>query len=67
MHNKFLVVDGMTVETGSFNYTNAAEEKNAENVIILRSHRDIAEQYLTRWQELWDESEPYLISAFSST
>jgi phosphatidylserine/phosphatidylglycerophosphate/cardiolipin synthase-like enzyme len=59
MHNKFMVVDGVTVETGSFNYTKAAEEKNAENVIILRQYPDTAKQYLGRWQELWNESEDY--------
>jgi phosphatidylserine/phosphatidylglycerophosphate/cardiolipin synthase-like enzyme len=42
MHNKFMVIDGVTVETGSFNYTKAAEEKNAENVIILRDCPDVA-------------------------
>ena len=36
MHDKFIVVDGVTVETGSFNYTAAAERHNAENVLILR-------------------------------
>ena len=59
MHNKFLVVDGVTVETGSFNYTKAAEEKNAENVLVMRDYPDIAKRYSARWQELWAESEPY--------
>jgi len=59
MHNKFIVVDGMTVETGSFNYTKAAEEHNAENVLILRNEPEVAKEYLNRWQELWEESEPY--------
>jgi len=59
MHNKFMVIDGVTVETGSFNYTKAAEEKNAENVIILRNEPEVAGQYLKRWEELWDESEEY--------
>jgi phosphatidylserine/phosphatidylglycerophosphate/cardiolipin synthase-like enzyme len=35
MHDKFLLVDGETVETGSFNYAAAAESHNAENVIVL--------------------------------
>ena len=35
MHNKFMVIDGVTVETGSFNFTQAAERSNAENVIVL--------------------------------
>jgi phosphatidylserine/phosphatidylglycerophosphate/cardiolipin synthase-like enzyme len=36
MHNKFLVIDGVTVETGSFNYTAAAVKSNAENAIVLQ-------------------------------
>src|SRR5437764_723256 len=34
MHDKFIIVDGRTVETGSFNYTAAAERHNAENVLV---------------------------------
>lgn len=48
MHNKFLVIDGVTVETGSFNYTTAASERNAENVIILRDVPDVAAKYSAR-------------------
>jgi phosphatidylserine/phosphatidylglycerophosphate/cardiolipin synthase-like enzyme len=33
-HNKVIVIDGETVIGGSFNYTRAAQEKNAENVEI---------------------------------
>ncbi len=35
MHDKFIVVDGATVEEGSFNYTAAAENRNEENVLAL--------------------------------
>jgi phosphatidylserine/phosphatidylglycerophosphate/cardiolipin synthase-like enzyme len=31
-HNKVIVIDGETVVTGSFNFTKAAQDKNAENV-----------------------------------
>jgi phosphatidylserine/phosphatidylglycerophosphate/cardiolipin synthase-like enzyme len=31
-HNKVIVIDGETVLTGSFNFTKAAQDKNAENV-----------------------------------
>jgi hypothetical protein len=30
-HNKVMIIDGETVITGSFNFTKAAQEKNAEN------------------------------------
>jgi len=59
MHSKFMVVDEVTVETGSFNYTKAAEQKNAENVIILRNYPDIAAKYQKEWQKLWNEAQDY--------
>ena len=59
MHSKFMVIDGDTVETGSFNYTKAAEQHNAENLIIMRNYPNIAHQYQRDWQKLWDESEEY--------
>ncbi len=34
-HNKIIILDGETVITGSFNFTKAADEKNAENIMCL--------------------------------
>lgn len=34
-HNKFMVIDGEHVETGSLNCSGAAATKNAENVVLL--------------------------------
>jgi phosphatidylserine/phosphatidylglycerophosphate/cardiolipin synthase-like enzyme len=56
MHDKFIVVDGETVETGRFNFTSAAKSKNTENVILVHE-RPIAEQYEAEWRRLWTESE----------
>jgi phosphatidylserine/phosphatidylglycerophosphate/cardiolipin synthase-like enzyme len=56
MHHKFVVVDGATVETGSFNYTAAAERSNAENVLVLHDPA-VAQQYGQEWERLWGESE----------
>lgn len=57
MHDKFIVVDDETVEEGSFNYTVAADRKNAENVVVLKECPEVAERYAAEWQRLWDESE----------
>jgi len=57
-HNKVIVVDGHTVEQGSFNYTKAAENSNAENVLVNWDNRRLAEVYLRDWQRHWDHSEP---------
>jgi phosphatidylserine/phosphatidylglycerophosphate/cardiolipin synthase-like enzyme len=59
MHNKFLVIDGRTVETGSFNYTRSAQLRNAENVIVLKDAPAVAAAYGREWNRLWMESEPY--------
>jgi phosphatidylserine/phosphatidylglycerophosphate/cardiolipin synthase-like enzyme len=50
-HNKVMVIDGETVITGSFNFTNAAEKKNAENLLIIHD-RKLAEKYVKNWDEL---------------
>ncbi|MCR3756139.1 MAG: Cardiolipin synthase B [Sodalis sp. Psp] len=56
MHNKFVIVDGHSVETGSFNYTKSAVSSNAENVIYLRNRPDIAEKYTQEFNRLWSEA-----------
>ena len=57
-HHKFMVIDGMHVETGSFNYSAAAVDKNAENVLVLWNVPTLAAQYAAEWKRLWDEGEP---------
>jgi phosphatidylserine/phosphatidylglycerophosphate/cardiolipin synthase-like enzyme len=57
-HNKVMVIDREIVITGSFNFTKAAEEKNAENLLILRS-KDLARGYMDNWYRHKDHSEPY--------
>ena len=57
-HNKIIILDRETVITGSFNFTKAAEEKNAENVLILKS-KDLAKEYLKNWTEHKEHSEKY--------
>lgn len=44
-HNKVMVIDGRTVLTGSFNFTNQAEHENAENLLVLRNHPELAAAY----------------------
>jgi phosphatidylserine/phosphatidylglycerophosphate/cardiolipin synthase-like enzyme len=44
-HNKVMIVDGRTLMTGSFNFTNQAEHENAENLLILRGVPEIIAHY----------------------
>jgi phospholipase D len=48
-HNKVVVIDGRTVLTGSFNFTRAADERNAENVVLIEG-ADVATWFLENWQ-----------------
>ena len=59
MHDKYIIIDGKTIETGSFNYTQNAELHNAENVIVINNNKKLAKSYMQDWQKLWDEGEDY--------
>ena len=53
-HNKLMVLDGETeqavVITGSYNFTWSAQARNAENLLILRGDRVLAQRYLENWR-----------------
>ena len=48
-HNKLIIIDRQVVIGGSYNYTRAAEEDNAENVTVLKSG-PLANLFLRNWQ-----------------
>jgi phosphatidylserine/phosphatidylglycerophosphate/cardiolipin synthase-like enzyme len=54
-----MVIDGETVLTGSFNFTKAAQEKNAENLQIIRDPA-LAAQYTQNWDAHRQYSQPYV-------
>ena len=49
-HNKVIVIDEETVITGSFNFTKSAEDKNAENLLVIKD-KELALKYAENWQE----------------
>ncbi len=53
-----MIVEGETVLTGSFNFAKAAEEKNAEKVLVIRD-KNLTERYAEIWQEHAQYSEIY--------
>ena len=57
-HNKIMIIDKETVITGSFNFSKAAEEKNAENLLIIKS-KELANVYIDNWMKHKEHSEPY--------
>jgi phosphatidylserine/phosphatidylglycerophosphate/cardiolipin synthase-like enzyme len=57
-HNKIMIIDAETVITGSFNFTKAAEESNAENLLVIHD-KTLAERYTKNWLEHDRHSEVY--------
>ncbi len=51
MHHKVIIVDASTVITGSYNFSQSAEERNDENVLIIHSP-DIAKAYEQEFERL---------------
>lgn len=58
-HNKVMVIDGGTVITGSFNFTRAAQDRNAENLLIVEGRPDLAGLYAANWQRRAAVSRPF--------
>jgi phosphatidylserine/phosphatidylglycerophosphate/cardiolipin synthase-like enzyme len=54
-----MIIDGETVITGSFNFTKAAEENNAENLLLIKDKK-LVERYTKNWQEHAQHSEDYV-------
>ncbi|MFH1240142.1 MAG: phospholipase D family protein [Candidatus Diapherotrites archaeon] len=55
MHNKFAIIDSEIVATGSFNWSQNADTKNDENLLILRS-KELSAQYELEFQEIFGET-----------
>jgi phosphatidylserine/phosphatidylglycerophosphate/cardiolipin synthase-like enzyme len=58
-HNKVMVIDDAKVITGSFNFTMAAQNHNAENLLVI-DDPTLARQYETNWKERQAVSQPYV-------
>lgn len=57
-HDKVMIIDDKTVITGSFNFTKAAETKNAENLLVLRENPELAKLYTQDWWYNWNLALP---------
>lgn len=62
-HNKVMVIDadlptGMVI-TGSYNWSFAAQRRNAENVLIIRGQPALAGRYRMNWERHQADARPY--------
>lgn len=58
-HNKIIIIDKRVLITGSFNFTKAAEERNAENLLIIKGNKPLVERYMQNFQKHKKHSEVY--------
>lgn len=58
-HNKVMIFDQTAVFTGSFNFSKSAEERNAENGIVIAGDGTVVSAYTGNWQKRLQVSVPY--------
>ena len=58
-HNKIMLIDGQTIITGSFNFSKSAEERNAENLLIISGYPELMEQYAANFGAHLSHTAPY--------
>ncbi|MGH7222130.1 MAG: phospholipase D family protein, partial [Gemmataceae bacterium] len=44
-HNKVMILDNRTLLTGSFNFTQHAENENAENLLVIKGQPELVRTY----------------------
>ncbi|MCU6172692.1 phospholipase D family protein [Citrobacter cronae] len=52
-HDKVMIIDGDTLETGSFNFAKSAEFENSENVLVIRGEPAVVAQYQAHFDSRW--------------
>ncbi len=57
-HSNIIIIDKTTVITGSFSFTKTAEERNGEDLIIIKS-KDLAGIYIDNFLKHKRHAEPY--------
>jgi phosphatidylserine/phosphatidylglycerophosphate/cardiolipin synthase-like enzyme len=58
-HDKVQIADGRTLQTGSYNYSDAAARRNSENVIVHWDNPDLAMAYAEHFERNWRLSKPF--------
>ena len=57
LHHKVIIIDGQTVITGSYNFSNNAETINDENVLVIHSPQ-VANLFMAEFERLFQAAAP---------
>ena len=58
-HDKVQISDGRVLQTGSFNYSDAAAKRNSENVIVHWDNPELASAYAEHFARNWKLSKAF--------
>ena len=53
-HDKYIVVDGLHTQTGSFIYSQVAAKSNSDNVLVW-NNPSVPTQYVSHWESRWKQ------------
>ena len=57
MHHKVFIIDEKIVVFGSYNFSQSAETRNDENILIIYNAA-IAQQFMKEFQRVWAQAQP---------
>jgi PLD-like domain/Hsp70 protein len=52
MHNKFCIIDNKVLINGSYNWTYYAEDRNRENILLIKDEQNTIEAFSTEFERL---------------
>lgn len=58
VHDKYMLIDGKIVITGSFNFIDESEQTNAENLLVIRNKPKIFAAYEANFEQHLHHSDP---------
>lgn len=61
-HSKVMIIDNQKIITGSFNFSDAAERRNAENLLIITGNPTLVEQYIENWENRQSQSNARIVT-----
>ena len=55
MHQKYTIIDGQTVASGSYNYSNNAELQTMENVVVYEAadYPELVQEFVANFDSIW--------------
>lgn len=66
MHHKFMIIDGKTLMTGSYNFTNESEFRNYEAAIFTGS-AVLIKAFAAEFNRLWQLASPWSLGIATGT